>query len=426
MESIIHARILEHLLSLNLISKHQHGFLSKRSTCTQLLESFNDWILNLNSKNCVDIIYIDFSKAFDSVVYSKLFVKLSGYGIQYELLAWIKSFLLDRFQCVSIDGVQSDYCRVTSGVPQGSVLAPLFFILFINDLASLAENSAICKLFADDVKLYSCFDCSTQAGTSLTINPLETALLKLEIWTKTWQLKVNISKCYVIHLGLHNPNITYYFNNNPLPASFSVRDLGITYNNKLSFDDYITNISSKAYQRVNLLFRAFASRNVKLLGRAFNTYVRPILEYCTPVWSPCLMGAIDSIEKVQRYFTRRLFAGKSFSYPERLFLLNWDSLETRRIKSDVTMYYKVIHNLVELDSKNFFNFSNAPTRGHSQKIVKKFYSSNAYDNTFANRSVDCWNALPAEIVSATSLPIFKFRLQKFDFTPFLNGRMSVS
>ena len=363
MEAIVHASILQHLLLHDLISKHQHGFLSKRSTCTQLLDSFNDWILQLNSKACVDVIYIDFSRAFDSVVYPKLFVKLRSYGIQYELLAWIVAFLSDRSQCVSIDGVLSGYCGVTSGVPQGSVLAPLLFILYINDLAFLSDNQSVCKLFADDVKLYSSFQCDAQNNPYVSPNPLESALLKLESWALTWQLKVNISKCSVIHFGLHNPSTTYFFNNNPLPKTSIVKDLGITYNNKLCFEDYIGNIVSIAYCRVNLLFRAFATRDIKLLGRAFNTYVRPIVEYCTPLWSPHSIGAIDSIERVQRYFTRRLFPGKSFCYPERLFILNWEPLESRRIRADLTMYYKIINHLVHLETQNFLNFLNIQRPG---------------------------------------------------------------
>ena len=134
--------------------------------------------------------------------------------------------------------------------------------------------------------------------------------------------------CSVLHLGLHNPLSQYTFNDSPLLTSNSVKDLGITYNHKLQFDVYIQKIVSKALQIVNLIFRSFVSRDVRILVRAFSTYVRPILEYCTPIWSPYLLKDINKIEGVQRYFTRRLFPEKQYSYAERL-VANLETLETR-------------------------------------------------------------------------------------------------
>ena len=151
-------------------------------------------------------------------------------------------------------------------------------------------------------------------------NHLASALLKLEGWSQVWQLRVNVSKCSVLHLGLHNPLFTYTLNAKPLPMANCVRDLGVTYDNKLRFDDYIHKIVSKASQMVNLIYRTFVSKNTDLLCRAFKTYVRPILEYCTPVWSPYLLHDINKIENVQRYFTRRLFPGQQLTYTECLSL----------------------------------------------------------------------------------------------------------
>ena len=184
-------------------------------------------MVSLGNKKSVDVAYIDFFRAFDSVVYSKLFIKLASYGFNYELLAWLKSFLADRTQSFSVDGAFSEFVRVLSGVPQGSVLAPLLFILYVNDIADLIDPSSSCKLFADDVKLYSNIDLLN------SFNPLTSSLAKLETWSKIWQLRVNSSKCSILHLGLHNSDTTYSFNNLPLPASKSVCDFGVTFNQKL-------------------------------------------------------------------------------------------------------------------------------------------------------------------------------------------------
>ena len=136
------------------------------------------------------------------------------------------------------------------------------------------------------------------------------------------------------------------------------------------------------------------------------------------------IGQIVAIEKVQCYFTRRLFFDKVFSYSERLFLLNWQPLETRRIKADLIMYYKIIHRLVDLEPENFFTLSDFPsTTGHLYKIILKNFINNTFANSFGNRQVNCWNALPTKIVSASSLSNFKSKLKTFDLTPFLNGRL---
>ena len=248
-----------------------------RSTSWILLNDIIHVVQNPDNSIC---------KAFDSVVYSKLFTKLAGYGIKFELLAWLRSFLLDRLQCVCIDGFFSEFTTVVSGVPQGTVLAPLLFILFINDIADSIKHPSSCKLFADDVKLYTSFDLlDVNCGTS----QLTSALLILEDWSRRWQLRIYTSKCSILHLGPHNPSLSYTLNHNPLPVANSVRDLGITFNCKLKFDEYINKIVSKAFQLVNLIFRSFVSRCPKIFCRAFKTYIRPILEYCTPVWSPYLL-----------------------------------------------------------------------------------------------------------------------------------------
>ena len=147
--------------------------------------------------------------------------------------------------------------------PQGTVLAPLFFLLFINDIVDLLDSDSVCKLFADDVKLYSNFNLSNAYNSDN--NPLVLTLSNLETWSRVWQMRVNISKCSVLHLGLHNPLFQYTFNDKPLPTSSSVKDLGITYNHKLQFDVYILKIVSRAFQMVNLIFRSFVSRNIQIL-----------------------------------------------------------------------------------------------------------------------------------------------------------------
>ena len=184
MESIVGKHILQYLFGNGLITDQQYGFLPKRSTCLQLLDSFQDWILELSDKGSLEVIYLDFAKAFDSISHNKLLHKLSAYGFRYELFKWIQCFLENREQCVLIGDHLSRTSRVSSGVIQGSQIGPLLFIIFVNDIVDLVEHPASCKLFADDVKLYSRLEYEFR-------NPVSLTLEKIQKWSNSWQLKIN-------------------------------------------------------------------------------------------------------------------------------------------------------------------------------------------------------------------------------------------
>ena len=195
METIIKDKLIAYLLENKLITKQQHGFLAKHSTCSQLLECVNDWSLELNIRNGVDVAYIDFQKAFDSVVYTKLCHKLRAYGLSGKLLDWLSDFLFGRVQAVKVNSKVSEFVSVNSGVPQGSVLGPVLFLLYINDLADLFGPGLSVKLFADDVKIYAVINDVSD------IDALQAGLDLLCKWSVDWQLPISINKCNILHLG---------------------------------------------------------------------------------------------------------------------------------------------------------------------------------------------------------------------------------
>ena len=334
MESIIKDQLLSFLFQNNIITKHQHAFIARHSTATNLLESVHDWSLELNSSHCIDSVYIDFSRAFDSIVFSKLLYKLEHYGIRGNLLNWIGAFLSDRNQCVVLENTFSYVCRANSGVPQGSVLGPILFLIFINDLVlscgdNSASNNCVLKLFADDLKLH------TVVNTDSSSVILQRTLDNIYKWSVDWQLGMNISKCCVISIN-NGPHIInthrYFINNNSVENCRMVSDLGIKIDSHLTFKDHINDISSRATQRVGILFRGFSSRNLKLLRTAFVTYIRPLLEYNSTVWSPIQKYLINIIEKVQRSFTKRIPSLSNLSYADRLKQIGLEPLELRRLK----------------------------------------------------------------------------------------------
>ena len=281
METIIKDQIVSYLSANGLLSKEQHAFIARHSTVTNLLECVHDWSLSLHNRVPMDVIYFDFSHAFDSVVHSKLLIKLKSFGLDGLLLAWIGAFLAGRSQSVVVEHMFSNWVKVISGVPQGSVLGPILFLLYIDDVTLICPGSVTSKLFADDLKIYSNVEVSSAS--------LSTTISQLEAWCRVWQLHVNVSKTFVLHLGLNNPHFAYSFHNNLISATESTRDLGVEIDTVLSFDHHISKVVAKASSRVGTLFRGFSSRDPVLLRKAFVTYIRPILEYASNVWSPtCL------------------------------------------------------------------------------------------------------------------------------------------
>jgi hypothetical protein len=414
MESIIKDSVSRHLLMHKLITKQQHGFLAKHSTCSQLLECVNDWTLSLNVRNSVDAVYIDFHKAFDSVVHSKLLHKLKAYGIAGNLLQWITNFLFNRFQSVKVGLHNSGFSAVRSGVPQGSVLGPMLFIVYINDLVDVFGHNLTVKLFADDVKIY------VSISDIDSVNLLQDSLAALTKWASDWQLKISIGKCVALHLGRNNLMHNYVVNDAVLPNVRETRDLGVIVDSKLCFSAHLAQISAKAHQRAGLILRCFKSRDPHLLFRAFCVYVRPILEYCSPVWSPVYKADITKLEAVQRRFTRRLKQCAGFSYAARLKFLNAETLELRRLKQDLVTIYKMFHGLMDVRVNEFFQVQTANiTRGHNYKIIKPVCNNNARQFSFSCRRINCWNSLTQIIVNAHSVAAFKHYLNSVNFSKYL-------
>ena len=203
----------------------------------------------------------------------------------------------------------------------------------------------------------------------------------------------------------------------------SITDLGVIFDANLNFSKHIQNLCQKARCSSLTILRCFYSRKPELLFRAFATYTRPIVEYCSPVWNPYRLSDIRKIEKIQRKFTKRLCGMKNISYMERLKILKADTLEMRRLKADLILYYKIIHGLVSISASSFFKFREGnSTRGHSLTIYKDSCKNNIEKYTFKNRSVNLWNKLPSNIVNAPNLKSFKCLLEKLPvklIAPFL-------
>ena len=416
METVIKNELLRYLAQRNLISRQQHAFLIRRSTVTNLLDSTLDWAVMLDVGTPVDVVYIDFAQAFDSVVHRKLLTKLSAYGICGKLLLWISAFLYSRLQCVVVENTRSQWCSVISGVPQGSVLGPVLFVIYINDIADCIGSETSINLFADDAKLYS----SVENAIDSTV--LQSVLDKIIAWADYWQLTINTSKSHVLHLGSGNALNDYCIKGKTLECSVSIRDLGVVTDRKLSYDIHIDNIIHQAYSRVGILFKSFVSRNSVILRQAYITYIRPVLEYACNVWSPYKVKHINGIEKIQRYFTRRISGLQDLNYAERLARLNLETLEIRRLRSDLVLYYKILNNLTVFSFDDVFTSSQTVrvTRSLGKNLLcKPACHTKVLENNFFVRQINCWNNLSDETKNAPTVAKFKRVLMQTDFSSFL-------
>ena len=415
MERIIVCEILCYLRCNNLISKQQHGFLSRRSTTTNLLETLNDWTLAIDNKNALSAVYIDFARAFDTVCRSKLCYKLSCYGIAGSLLNWIQSFLTDRSQCTRVGHTCSDYVSLSSGIVQGSILGPLLFLLYINDIVELFDSTCSCKLYADDIKIYSVID------TREDCESMQRILNDIQAWSDKWQLSISYKKCNTMFIGNHNNDVKFTLGSEDLTAVKQVKDLGINVTNDCKFKCHIDQITARAHARANLVHKCFVSKDTNTLVKAFTTYVRPLLEYASCVWSPCNIVNIKKVESVQRRFTKRLPNMATLNYASRLSAVNLDSLQVRRLRTDLLYVYKLLFGLVDTDYNAFFKLSDnaTNTRGHDYKLIVNRSRLNIRQHFFSNRVVKAWNSLPARLEHFATLSSFKHFVNHLDLNKFL-------
>ena len=419
MERLIADNLLAYLHLHNAISVEQHGFLAKHCTETQLLETFNEWTTALDNHMQIDCVFIDFKKAFDSVCHNKLLLKLAAYGITGNLLGWMKSFLTDRKQRVHVNNCYSDWADVTSSVPQGSVLGPILFLLYINDLTDVVHGCKI-KLFADDVKVYWIFE-----SKNIVTNVLQQCLDAIWQWSVIWQLPISCNKCFTMHFGINNVKNVYKFGHFDIKSECDVKDLGVFVSNNLKSSYHCIKLIDKTKRLCSLIFRCLKSRDPECLIKAYKSYILPILEYNSCVWSPYLVKDIDGVESVQRNFTWRLFKRCGLTdvpYNDRLLYLNLPSLELRRIYKDLVMCYKIVHGDVALNLPDFFMYSNNErTRGHNLRFFKKRFNLDVRKFYFCNRIVDIWNCLPCECVLSENIYRFKQSIMLCDFTMYLRG-----
>ena len=264
----------------------------------------------------VDVIYLDLTKAFDKVPHNTLFKKLESSGIWGPLLSWFHSYLTDRQQRVVLNGICSDWLPVTSGVPQGSMLGPLLFLVYCNDAQYYIQENSTLALFADDSKLFRSLDVSS------CIISLQQDLNSLQKWNIDMKMQFNTKKCKVMHVSRKKlkTQTSYYLAGQQLEQVTHVTDLGVTVSNDLSWSKHIEITAAKANKTLGLIKRICRDITDPATRRLlYCTLVRPKLEYASAVWSPNTVKHCSLIENIQRRATKFILNySKDMSYTERL------------------------------------------------------------------------------------------------------------
>lgn len=406
LEHIIASHIYSHLESNDFFSSTQHGFRKGFSCDTQLLEFTTDLQTNLDMNTQTDCAFLDFSKAFDRVAHCRLISKLSSLKLDSLTLSWLRNFLSFREQLTFANDSHSDIAEVTSGVPQGSVLGPLLFLIFINDLPT--NISSRIRLFADDCVIYRTITSSSDHEA------LQGDLDLVCSWCNKWLMSLNTSKCKIMSVSRKTSisTFSYKIKNSEVSRTTSYKYLGVIIDSKLSWSSHITSICSKASKTLGYLRRNLHYSTSSVRKIAYLTFVRPQLEYASPVWSPYQHYLIQMIEAIQnraaRFITQNYQCHSSVSQIKRE--IGLQPLDIRRKIALLVLFHKYI------SSRNPCAFplhtpDRMSARMRNQRSFKRIFGrTRAFNLSALPQAISLWNDLPDVIVSVTNNNAFREKL----------------
>ena len=413
-EKVVRKAIVNYLEDKKSMNINQHGFRSGRSCLSQLLAHYDYVLSELEKGNNVDVIYLDFAKAFDKVDHGVLLHKLRDIGINGKLGSWIHSFLTNRYQCVAVNNVKSSKSSVISGVPQGSVLGPLLFLVHIGDIDT-GTNSAFISSFADDTR--------SAAGISNHTDQinLQKDLDVIYKWSAANNMQFNNDKFERLAYGRIENLRTYDYissDNSKIPTAREVKDLGIIMSDDATFTSHISTITGRATKFAGWILRTFMSRDTKVMLLLWKSLVLSRLENSCPLWSPTSVGDTQSIESVQRSFTAKIDGMKDLNYWERLESLKLYSLQRRRERYDIIYVWKILDGKVpniSNCSRHIVTAMESDRRLGRLCILPKHQNTatarvkTLLHNSFTTRAVRLFNILPKELRNTAGCSVDSFK-----------------
>jgi hypothetical protein len=404
-ERIIAKEMMKFLESKNILTTNQYGFRKNRSGELSLINFYKDVFMAVDKGLQYDVIYLDFSKAFDKVSHKLLIHKLFNVGIRGKLLAWLENWLKNRVQRVKIEGAFSEWISVESGVPQGSVLGPLLFLLYINDIdKDLDVNVAI---FADDIKI----GCVVRGENDAL--KLDKNLQNIVRWSKKWKMLLNCEKTKVVRFGRVKTNYLYSVDNVHLSVVSKIKDLGVLIDNKLNFNEHVQEKAKSSFRILGYINRSVINKSKAIVLPLYNSLVRPHVEYAARLWNPCTKTNIKFLERIQRRATKMIKECKGLNYNDRLRSLNLFSLAGRRRRGDLIQTFKLLKNHGSFHENILLSFANnRQTRKHNLALKKWKFRTEVGRREFSNRVVNEWNKLSSTCTSKSKLNSFKNAVDK--------------
>ena len=424
----------------HLLDERQHGFLNNKSCTTNMVGFCDSLALSMNEGYHTDVVYFDFSKAFDSVNHDLILKKLKySYNIDGRLLKFLANYLSEREQCVVIGNSKSDTKPVLSGVPQGSIIGPILFVLFINDLAEGLSSNTDLALYADDTKIWRTIH------SELDNEILQKDIDYLNNWATLNKMKFHPQKCKVISVASRPPpllgilpNIQYFYSlgENLLDYADCERDLGIDINSKLNFSDHCERVLSKAKQQLGIVRRTcYFVNDIKRRRSLYLSLVRSKFEHCTPIWRPTGKTMLHRFESLQKFSIKWILSEEYISYNSNIMYIqkcrqvNLLPIRIHFTLNDLVLFHKIVYEFIPVKFPSYLSFFNGITRLRSShldnlSIVSNLQSSR-FNETYLRKSFFFrthteWNALPNEIRQITSPSSFKEAVKKHFWNNILN------
>ena len=412
-ERVVFKHLFNHFRDNGILSPLQSGFIPGDSTTNQLTFLYNSFCQALDSGKEVRVVFCDVSKAFDRVWHKGLLCKLRAAGVSGNFLSWFSSYLSGRRQRVIIPGTQSDWKHIHAGVPQGSILGPLLFLLYINDIVK--DIGSNIRLFADDTSLFLVVD-----NPNTTAETLNSDLEKITQWAKTWLVTFNPAKTESLLISrkviqpVHPP---LYMLNEQIKEVHNHKHLGIYLSNDGTWHTHINYIKEKAWNRINIMRKLKFQLDRKSLEITYTSFIRPILEYGNEIWDNCTQYEKDSLEKIQTEAARIATGTTKLVSLENLYSeIGWETLDIRRKKQKLTLFYKMVHNLTPNYLTSLIPSTVTETTNYNLRNSNDIRTVNArtsqYFSSFLPSTIREWNILPEQQRNATSIASFKYQLNQ--------------